>query len=409
MAKRNYSNWIEAYLRHTDHTEAPMAFHLWTAVSTIAGALRRSVYIDQKSFEWVPNFYIFLVGPAGLVTKSTSLLIGEKILRGLKTKVKFGSSSGSWQALAEEIQHSARAAFGGVTTCSVSYYISELGTFLDPTNREQIDFFVSSWDAQRQAYTRVTKSGGKLEIPCPCLNLIAGTTPVWIKENFTPTMIGGGFVSRLIFVKGNAKRRLIAYPALESSDDEFRIREEKLIQDLLTISSMEGPMKLTAEAIEWGKTWYEKHWTEKRQLSGERFDGFYARKQTHMHKLAMIYSVAEGDSMTVTLEHLKKANNTLLIVEKDLASIIDNVTSKQISTLHKRELLSIIAAEGSIDRDELYQHLFQMMSITDFERALADLTRARQLTIRPVSGKTLLSLKDDVKILPVDAKKGEAK
>lgn len=393
MGKRHFKNWIAGYLKYTANTEAPTRFHWWTAISTIAGALQRKVYLDMHSFEWVPNFYIVLVGPAGLVTKSTSLRLGEKLLRGVR-KVRFGSQSGSWQALAMEIADTGHMSIaGGLHTCPISYFISEFGTFFDPTNREQIDFFVDSWDAQRTSFTRTTKSSGKMEIHCPCVNILAGTTPTWVRENFTPTMISGGFASRVIFVRGAAKAQFIPYPNRSPQAEDFTTLQKQLTADLVEINKLEGPMTLTEDAYEWGTNWYKEHYTLKRQLVGERFDGFYARKQTHLHKLAMILSIAEGDSMKVTSDHLQMANGIILEVEKDLASIVDNITNKQISTLHKREILSVIGTEGEIDRDKLYAMLYQMMSGPDFDKSINDLSKAQQISIQPKGGKTMLSLK----------------
>jgi len=406
VAKRIFDSWFNGYRKYTFNTEAPGAFHWWTAVSTIAGAMQRKVYIDQKTFDWVPNFYNCLVGQAGLVTKSTSLRMGEQLLRKLGKKIRFGSQSGSWQAMAKEIQDSKYQIQGGLMSCPISYFVSEFGTFFDPQNREQVDFFVDSWDAQKTGFTRSTISGGQVEIQCPCVNILAATTPTWIKENFTATMVGGGFASRLIFVRGHAKRKLIAYPGLEETDEDHLKLQEQLVSDLRQIGEMEGPMHLTPEAVEWGRDWYLGHYTKKRQLSGERFDGYYARKQTHMHKLAIILSAAEGSSMKVEVRHLSQANDQLLLVEKDLASVIDNVTSKQISTTHKREILSIIRGEGEIDREELYAQLFQMMSGPDFDKGLSDLIKARQITISPRGGKTLLTIKDTSPVVVPIKKKG---
>jgi hypothetical protein len=389
---RHYENWLDGYLDYTKDTEAPEAFHWWTGIATIASAMRRNVYIDMRSFEWVPNFYICLVGPAGLVTKSTSLRLGEKLLRGLGKTVKFGSQSGSWQAMAGEIAESASSSWGGYTTCSISYFVSEFGTFFDPTNREQIDFFVDAWDGQKTGFTRNTKSSGKMEIQCPCVNILAATTPTWIKENFSATMIGGGFASRLIFVRGHAKRKFIAYPGLMPQADQFLEKQERLVTDLKHISKLEGIAKLSPEAVAWGENWYKDHYTKKRQFSGERFDGFYARKQTHMHKLALIFSVAESDRLVIEERHLMMANDCLLLVERDLGGVIDNITGKQVATMHKREILSVITAEHEIGREEVYADLYQMMSGADFDKAIADLSKAGKIEMVQRQAKTILRL-----------------
>jgi hypothetical protein len=402
MSQRHYKDWITAYLQWTQHTEAPEVYHLWVAISVLAGALQRRVYIDMNAFDWVPNFYIFLVGKAGLVTKSTSLRMGQSLLKKAGKKIRFGSSSGSWQAIAAEIAASAfQPIAGGHITSPISFFVGELGTFLDPNDRQMLDFFVDSWDAQRETFSRITKSGGKLEIPMGCVNIIAGTTPTWIKENFNATMIGGGFASRLIFVQASSKRKLVAYPGLEKFTQEFEDRKGKLIEDLVKIVNIEGPMKLTQEALDWGTKWYEDHYTKPRQLSGERFDGFYARKQTHLHKLAMILSISRSDDLIVDVNHLQVANDMLLKVERDLGLVIDNITSKEISAMHKREILSILR-DGPADRDDLYSQLYQMMGGVDYDKAIADLLKAKQISVSAKKGKTMLTLKHEGKLALVE-------
>ena len=81
---RKKPNWIKTYMQYSSFSEAPDKMHFWVAVSTIAGALRRRVWIDQGYFQWTPNFYIILVAPPGIVSISTSLSIGMILLRQLE-------------------------------------------------------------------------------------------------------------------------------------------------------------------------------------------------------------------------------------------------------------------------------------------------------------------------------------
>ena len=59
-------------MEYTAPLESPDRMHFWTGVSTIAGALRRKVWIDQRYFQWTPNFYIVLAAPAGIIAKSST-------------------------------------------------------------------------------------------------------------------------------------------------------------------------------------------------------------------------------------------------------------------------------------------------------------------------------------------------
>lgn len=55
MTKRKLNDWLKSFIEYASIGEAPLKFYFWTGVSTIAGALRRRVWIDQKNFQWTPN------------------------------------------------------------------------------------------------------------------------------------------------------------------------------------------------------------------------------------------------------------------------------------------------------------------------------------------------------------------
>src|SRR5207244_4986143 len=82
--------------------EATERCHFWTAVSTVAGALRRRVYIDEGTFRWFPNFYIVLVGPPGTVKKSSVISIGARLLRDVPN-INIGADCTTWQKFVEEV------------------------------------------------------------------------------------------------------------------------------------------------------------------------------------------------------------------------------------------------------------------------------------------------------------------
>src|SRR5215831_7830383 len=72
--------------------------HFWCGVSAVAGAIRRKAYIEMGYFRWYPNFYIILVAPPGIVSKSTTASIAMRLLRQVPG-VKFGPDVVTWQAL----------------------------------------------------------------------------------------------------------------------------------------------------------------------------------------------------------------------------------------------------------------------------------------------------------------------
>ena len=212
---RQFDNWLQAYLDYSSVSEAPDKFHYWTAISVIAGALRRRVWLDMGYFEWTPNCYIIFVAPPGIVSKSTTMNIGMSILREVPG-VKFGPDAVTWQALTQALAGATEAVQMADGTfhpmSSITIASGELGTFFNPNDREMVDLLVALWDGQRGVFQKTTKTQGNDTIENPWVNLIGCTTPAWIAGNVPEYLIGGGFTSRCIFVYADFKRHLEAYP-----------------------------------------------------------------------------------------------------------------------------------------------------------------------------------------------------
>jgi hypothetical protein len=249
MAQRRTKDWLKSFIEYASFGEAPLKFYYWTGVSAIAGALRRRVWIEQRYFQWTPNCYIILVAPPGIVSKSTTASIGMNLLRKVPG-ITFGPDVVTWQKLVENmalgmelVYWPAQEAY--LPMSCVTLVSSELGTFLDPSNREMVDALVQLWDGQVGSFSKETKSQGSDKIENPWINLIACTTPSWIENNFPETMIGGGFTSRCIFVYGSTKEKYIAYVDELVNDTDKQLRLD-LITDLERISMLCGEFKITA-------------------------------------------------------------------------------------------------------------------------------------------------------------------
>src|SRR3990167_7091843 len=109
MAKRRCENWLQSFVEYASYGEAPLKMLFWTGVSTMAGALRRRVWMDMKYFQWVPNMYIIMVAPPGIVSKSTTANVGINILRRVDG-IHFGPDVVTWQALIEALAKSTELA-----------------------------------------------------------------------------------------------------------------------------------------------------------------------------------------------------------------------------------------------------------------------------------------------------------
>ena len=372
---RHYAHWLKAYCNFTAASEAPLDFHFWTGVSTIAATLRRQVWRDELLYKWTPNFYIIFVGPPGIVTKSTTLNIGYSLLRRVPG-IHFGPDSMTWHGLAKKFE----AAFEykiyrlngkdeklsmSPLTCSVS----ELGTFLRPDDKGLVSFLTDVWDGKERPFDHTTKDSGEISIENAWLNVIGATTPMWMQNNFPSSLLSEGIGSRVVFVYGEAKRHYTAYPSRLVRPTDYADTATKLTEDLIHISKLCGPYELTAKAYVWGENWYRNPKIS-RILASTRYSGYIARKQTHLHKLAMILAASQRDDLLITREDLIEADQILQTIEVSMVKVFESVGVVD-EAKHLAEVVAFVRAYGFITyRDLYYNNCHNIMMEKDFRAAV---------------------------------------
>ncbi len=389
---RRLKNWIASYLSYSSTSEAPESFHFWTAVSTIAGALRRRVWIDMAYFQWTPNMYIVLVAPPGIVSKSTTISIGMRLLREIDDIV-FGPDAVTWQALTESLAESSRDVLIGdqfhPMSC-ITIASSEFGTFLNPHDREMVDVMVSLWDGQIGVWEKRTKTQGSDSITNPWINMIACTTPSWIAGNFPEYMIGGGFTSRCVLVYAEEKRHLIAYPGAHVPANFQQLRLD-LIHDLELISQLAGEIKMTPEALAWGTEWYERHYEETKagKFDQAKFGGYMARKQTHIHKLAMVLAAAKRSDLRIIPEDLIEADGYVTALEQDMPKVF-SLIGRSAEAKISEDVYRIVREHSAIDKPALFQALRSTYGVEEIDRGLKGCVEAALVKVMQKAGRVII-------------------
>jgi len=382
LAKRYYDDWLKTFVEFSSYGEAPRKMLFWTGISTIAGALRRRVWIEQKYWQWIPNFYVILVAPPGIVSKSTTANIGMNLLRALK-EIKFGPDVITWQALIASLEKATQADPNPLTgefypMSAVTFCSDELGNLLNPTDRDLVDALVTLWDGKQGAFTKETKTSGSNKIENPFVNIIGCTTPAWISGNFPEYMIGGGFTSRCVFIYADKKRQLVPYvdEVVPANFDEMK---QKLVHDLEIISMMFGEFKLSETARVWGRAWYAEHWKNPPpNLTGDQFGGYLSRKQTHLHKLAMVLSAAQSDDLVITEQHLAAAADIVTNTEADMPKVFSRIGQTEI-TRGSFEIVYLVETYPGITQTALFKLLFRTLSFRDFIEALNGAINSNQV------------------------------
>lgn len=396
---RNHSDFIHSYIDSlTPKGEAPERFHFWTAVSTIGGALRRRVYIDQGHYRYYPNFYVVLVGPPGLIKKSTTINVGSSLLRDVPNVI-IGADCSTWQSFVEEVAQAQDMFAEGANvadimeqdytvTCALTLAISEFGTFFDPDDRQMVNVLTELFDAKvGAAFRKRTKTQGEDNLMNPFVNILTGTTPDWIKDNFKGRFGGWGLSSRMIFLHCDEKERHIAFPD-ELWRGEYAQTMKSFLHDLTEISTLQGVMQIAPSARVFYKQWYEEHGIRQTALNRHTYHDpwlayYLARKADHVLKLALVLSISRSSSLEISLEDLTEAVRRCDEIEIELSKVFSTKSAESREVRLNDDvwngLCRIIAHNGRIEEFNFFAFTTRYMAGGKANELLKQLTASKWL------------------------------
>ena len=390
---RIFKDWLPAFLEYADVVESPRIMHFWSGVSAVASCLRRKVWVDMKRFQWFPSFYIVFVAPPGIVAKSTTADISMDLVKQVPG-IKFGPDVITWQALVGAFAEATESfEFEGewYPMSALTLVASELGNLINPMDRDQINLYINLWDG-RKTLDKRTKSSGNDIVEGPWINMLGCTTPHWIADNMPAAAVGGGFTSRCIFVYADKKEKYVAYvdEQTASTDDKHKAA---LIHDLEHISmNLCGPYTISEDARVWGRAWYEKLWKSPPEgLTDEWMEGYLARKQTHVHKLAMVLSASQRDNLVITAEDLALADKMLEQTEHGFGKVFSRIGRTE-DSLYMERFLAFMKKKGKCSYQEAYLSIHaHFPDFRDFEGILNGVIRAGLVTMGQQGSEFVLS------------------
>lgn len=372
---RRLANWLTAYGEYTEGTEPPPQFHLWVGIGTLMGGAQRKIFMDTGYYRVYSNMYVVLVSEPGVGRKSTALRLGKNILKGVidyGEEVHFSTQASSVAAAIQQMSHIKNREHQSLTAFS-----SELGSLLGSGSVEMVDWLTDVYDCEPD-WDKQTISRGLEKIPFPWFNLIAGSTPQWLGDNLPKTAVEGGFVSRTLFVYGEADDR-IAFPEMTAAQKQIK---KDLMHDLAHIASLKGQMTFEPEAKEFYRDWYESPSAHRSMATDYRISGYFSRKHIHVLKVAMALSLAESDKLELTQRDIATAITMLESIEsgmhKAFVSVGRNTFSTDLDRVRKQ-----IEISGGITYRELIAANIHAVPKDKLDELIASIVDAGWARIEP--------------------------
>lgn len=347
--ERKVGNFLNAYIEYTKESESPDNYHIWTALSIVSSVVRRHVWLDQGLYVLFPNLYVALVGPPARTAKSTAIRMGRRLIQEVPG-VNIGPDSCSREELIRQLAQSKLD-----NQCAMTIHSSEFSSLIDVSGIPMIQFLTDIYDCDfrdPKGWRYSTKTQGKDEVINPYLTMLVGTTPTYVADAMPNNVIGHGFTSRVIWVHEEIERLQNPLP-----DPENVEMAKELVADLRHISVLSGQFKLDDKAKEHYREFY--HNLYKTVPADYRMEGYHWRKKVHVLKVAMILSLTENDTLTVTERDIEVAIGLLDAIEPNMARTFSAVGKyEHASDLERIGNLVHSTKEGISVEDILRQNYF---------------------------------------------------
>lgn len=311
-------DWIDGFIAHTDNITSPPLFRKWAAISAIAGALERKVWVTSLGSKLYPNFYVVLVAPPGVGKTEVTWRVRD-LWENLEEH-HIAATSVTKASLIDELADANRRIITQNVTNPVEHFnslllcINELGVLLPAYENDFMNTLTDLWDCKHYSERRRT-SKLEIDIDKPQLNLLAACTPSYLMHVLPEGAWDQGFLSRtmLIYSGDRQLRSLFAEHAFDQS--ELDVLKEQLTQ----ISNVYGEIKFTEDAAEMMDRFHLTDGAPKPEHP--KLVSYTIRRTVHLLKLCIVSSMSRSDELLVTAEDFERGFNWLIEAEHMMPDI----------------------------------------------------------------------------------------
>jgi len=323
-APRKTAFWLDDFLTYSEQIPSPTLFRKWAAISAVAAALERKVWVRTSGSNIYPNLYTVLVGPPGVgktVITSEVALFYEKL-----KEHHLAPSSVTKASLIDSLADAKRKIIrvgenpSYVEFNSLFVISNELGVFLPSYEPEFMSALTDIFDGKRYAERRRTRDL-KLEILFPQLSILAATTPSYLSGMLPEGAWDQGFTSRTIFVFSGER---VIRPLFGETVLSDKLSGDLAI-DLKAISEIYGPMKFEESAGALISDWHMAGGPPVPQHP--KLTHYLPRRTMHLLKLCMVACAMRTSDKIITADDFEIALSWLLEAESFMPDIFKSMNS----------------------------------------------------------------------------------
>jgi Protein of unknown function (DUF3987) len=356
------SGMVRDYVDYTNRSEAPLAYHVFSALCAMGAVLNRRVWFNMEYYRVFPTLGIIILGPSG-IKKTSAANIAVSILQELGF-VKVYSEKLTPEAMIEAMKGD--NAVGLV-------YAPEMSVFLSKAQYNEglvqlITRFMDCpdvWSSETiSRKTSVIHNIAISSLMCSTLDWFVGATPA---DSF-----GGGFIARNLLVVQTASARCEPIPHIGDSRVRQRIGEH-----LAALHALEGEVTFSPEGYDAYIEWYHtEHQTAIKNPDHELLATYYNRKPDHLKRIAIILHMTQHCNFELCDVCFNTAVKLLKWTEQFLPAMLQKMFRSQTGE-STDQVLRIIHNDQPIPHSQLVRKMAYKMNAAELKTVLQSLKEAR--------------------------------
>lgn len=351
--------YLEEYMKLFFDTEPPKIFHLWSAISASSAVLGRNIWFRFGNGNIYPNLYMMLIGEPGS-RKSSAIKAAKKLVaksgyetiapnKSSKEKFLMDFELGfTYNSDEPDPELDVMAYLDGDIEGDVKeVYIAadEWLAFFGEGNVNFATCLGDMWDFEG-IYRERLKNSKSVTIPHPTVSILGGATHETFKLAFPASLLGHGFLSRMLLIYGERSSIRITWPT------EISEAEEQGVVDRLTrmrhgVYGQAVPNKEALAALdEIYRSWSD--------LEDTRLQHYGTRRFTQLLKLCLIL-LGQRESLELGAEDVISANTILTHAELYMGKALGEFGSAKTSNVAHTILSFLESSQKPVNAKELWK------------------------------------------------------
>jgi hypothetical protein len=345
-------------------TDAPVWFHVASALSLAAYLINRRAYVVDGNRMCFPLFWIGVLAGSGSLHKSASINPVRQILRDDPDLSGTLARTTTWAQLIDKIGIELRrnnddgkptAAEARLmcedmdrkTQClnGLSYFhLGEIATLLASLNKtyneEAKPTLTDWWDCPPDDFYE-TKTAGKYYIYRPFVSILGASTVDWFIEGCKHSDLMGGFLPRWLFFANGTQDFQLSQP-----DGTDKTTARRLLARCKELKQYRGRVMFSTEAEDFYNDWYLDHCKD----ADKAIAAWLARLTVYAKKIALVFEAASTGRTTISEGSTVLACKLVNRIKDGLVRLLDEQLAFSDTDRHVKRFVEIVKSnDGRIE------------------------------------------------------------